>query len=274
VEDVEELLRICIEVGGIVLIPDNHRLSRSTQEEMEDYGLTSSSNGGDMWRINFNPKAIARRPYYEAKRAYKKRMRGFLKNNTCLELMGCVSNFPSFHPLDGVAEHKEIRHYGGWGYSTSHFTTRDVLDVKNQMLKIAPGQHFWRDSSNWKYCLDTAATYLHGIEDGIAGEQAAYYEDRLKGYASYRQSFHTDPDSSHRSTYDYKPIHKPGKFKNYQRSEAREKEFKKRLEFCRWIRSELRVAGVKLVKKPVKPVLPSKRKKKKKKRSSKCRKAC
>ena len=231
---------------------------------LDSLGLTCSVWHNEMWRVNHNPRAIELRPHRAALKEYKRRMRGHAPSDDMNSLMRMVTQFGNDSPLNGVAETLETTWARGWGHrAQKEFSEEEILNAATVMAKL--GRKFWRGKGSYNNPFEEVAEYVHGIEAYVAERREKNHQGRMKSYLKYLLKIR-DPEYRAKCFLRQKKK-RPIKFRQWDRAWVTEKAWRLRLQFCQWIRSEMRAIGEKMPAKPVKPTL-KKKKRRKKKRSS------
>lgn len=235
-KDIDELRSISVSAG--TLLVENSHAAPYIEANFTVRGSRLGKSTDELMRVRYSPETFARRPYYEEKKAYEKRISCKLSRAMSHGLMSRLCDWPPDHPARDIGRPPELYISGGWRTNPAEFSMEAILAMRDTLLRLDKCK-FWRGKENddyeWREALRPVLDRIHAIE-AQAREDIARLEPE------------EDEDCN------------PCKW------------WEERLRFCRWLRVEARAMKVKMPRKPVKPLTPAqkarnrKRSKKKRKR--------
>jgi hypothetical protein len=255
---VDALQTLSARVGPII-VPGTTVHSLGNERDMNIDGFTVVYLRSGRARINYNPKAIERRPFLTECRLTRKRLSGKMPEAIFHRLVGYLhaGKWPKSHPFECIVPSTSMYTSGGWGsQSDNTFGAVDVLMMRDLTLKLWPRVYWWRDetgpySSQNQYtfagAIQDALLYLHGIEahakdalEIVAAEANEDYDWRTKDDL---WSEETPPTREEHVEY-WGKAHDLGRWHT-------------NLKFCKFLRSEAKAMKIKIPKPPVMPLSPT-----------------
>jgi hypothetical protein len=238
-----------------------HDVQHHSTKTLAEEGFTCSHYCGDFYRVRYNPGAIARRPYNEELRHYKKRVQGFFPKELLNALYGMLSpqRWPDQHPFKEVLCGKDLYHTRGWGHRVDNdFDVSEVLSLIEANRKLWK-EKFWRAHKSWrgenenKDDIRKLLEYVHGVETNADEKEREFWESERSRYGHYRRRWHENPEN-----YATK---KPVPFSQFHVPPPKDT-VKQARQLCRWLRREARAMGIKMPRKPERPLTPRQQEKK------------
>lgn len=269
-EDIDFLRNTTLAIGP-VLIPE----ANCHPQEMEREGFTCRERKYDMYQVNYNPGALALIPWREEMKEYEKRIAGRLPTELLNQLYCAVQpgNWPVGHVGYRVVKGKDLTsHNGGWGggskTSDVDFGVTEVLDCVALTQKISPADRgWWRETSipnhysvSFESLIETALTYVHGMEAQIVVDQEKHLESSRSHYEQYAVPGYKSQKKRVHSFEEWE-----AEMNKSDPSRGNRGNIRNRVKLCRWLRAEARALKIKMPAKPVKPVKPGARVRRKKK---------
>mgnify|MGYP003558222269 CR=1 FL=1 len=245
-----EILRRCIADYGLILVKSDYR----TPERWKDQGFTSACRSPDLLLLNFNPQRLEQKRFQEAKQIHEHMLRGFFPHEEMRRIYQLIQS------LDGVeTPYKsvlQLGHIPGTGYREMG-APKLPADSRGKCLagcaryaanirlalqlvrRLAPKAGAW-----WREA---------GVNEGYRGSYRGYYAFSVADVVPKLLPWLHGVEA----VCKYTPEQLDTIEEFYEEGQA---DIQHLRWFCRWVRTEARVANLPIPPKPVAPKPPSSKK--------------
>lgn len=275
------LVDICLQFGPVLVNAGTGDLPQ-TDDAWARAGFTIRERAHELGlQVNYNPKAIARRPWTREKREAQRRLRGDWPADVLHNLAAKLhpQNYPSDHPFCVIVVGPPLTETRGWGNKRDlAFSPTEIMQLRDLTLKLWPGQHWWRtkddsktywqENFSFKGWLAKALLYVHSAEQKVAEDTATCVSRAKHEYACRVAENAVVKDAEELPTEE--------EYVRDRLAAMQHRHWPVVGRFCKWLRAEARACQVPMPKKPVIPLSPAQKEKlaRKRRKQRQRRKSC